>query len=131
MVETRKIKEKLLSAEVCWWCLGVCKPGENCSQCGTPYDLEKATKARNRQTANYLDIVSANAKKQGKSPREEIERIRNLRTSGSYGNKQFWQDVDDILGSYLKTKGYRPRYNGVLVKLKKRPVRRPDREKPA
>lgn len=130
LVRERAAKAATSAPELCWWCMGWCKPGEKCLDCGTPYDLEKAAKARNRQTASYLDIVARNAKKEGKNPKAELERIRNLRLSGSYGNKQYWQDVDDNLNAYLKTKGYRPMYNGVLVKLRKRPRSRPDREKP-
>jgi len=123
LTEKRKTKQRLPSADVCWWCLGVCKPGENCPDCGTPYDLEKATKAQSRQNVSYLDIVAQNAKKEGKNPKAELERIRSLRMTGTYGNKQYWKDVNNILDNYLSKKGYRVMYNGVVVEKKPKNVK--------
>lgn len=121
-----KIKEKkpIRPPELCWWCLGHCKPNGRCKDCGQLYDIEKALVAKQKEANGYLDIVRQNAMRAGKDANEETRRILDLRNYGrDFKEPQFWEGVNLAITKFLKKRGHKWVYNGKEFKT------RPDAKK--
>lgn len=107
-----KLLAPIIKPDICWWCLSVCKPDENCPDCKRPYDLEKAMHTMSRQTNSYMDIVRKCAKAHGQDEQAEISKVvkqRSIRLT--FGPVGFWKEMDTKLTEFLKTRKHKSYFN--------------------
>lgn len=93
----------------CYYCLAGYK-GDTCPDCGTPYNEAKQAAFMERNTKSYLDIISENAKKEGKSVKGEL---RKARLTG-FIDPLSAAAINKKLAAYLKKKGFVTNFNGKI-----------------